>query len=309
MDTVETIILGQDEVARFWADGALLVRNVMSLEEASSFRNEVESSLSSWISQGLVQSTSTGGVLRTDMLSIPLMRKLLLDPRVISLARDLLGNEPVYFGDSTLSYGCGHRAWHRDNRTSDRGSFHGLDWQGRYPLIRLGLYLQDHKHHSGGLGIRLRSHLPVTTNPLIHSKITPTRLRNFLINHTGKAINIDHSYGDIVIWTLRTLHSAEAVRLKFLPRLRVNPILENIVPHWARLADDGRRMACFMTFAASGEHLDRYLAYLQTRDYMVQIWKNSVWDEQALAMANRAGLSVMSKQVAELKARHTDKNT
>lgn len=297
-------LINKDEIEQFWNQGALLVPQVFSPDEIAVWRQAIEVSLPSWRSQGLLIETSVGGRVKTDMLSQSLLLKILIEPRIVSLARTLLGTEPVYFGDSTFAYGPTGRGWHRDNRTSDRNIFTHADWQGHYPLIRVGLYLQDHKTHSGGLGVRLGSHLPSLKHPLINSKIVPRRLRSFFANHTGRSVHMDSCVGDVVIWTLRTLHSADAVRLKYFPQLRLAPFIENRLPHWARVANDGTRMACFMTFAAPSAHLDRYMTYLLDRDYMIDMWKHSVWDETVLNAAHVAGVKVIKDKVDALMSLH-----
>ena len=295
-------MLEKNDIAKFWNEGALLARDVLSEGETILLRHKIEGFIATWESQGLAQRTLTGGRLAVDLLSVPVLRNLLLDSRIISVVRSILGTQPVYFGDSTLSYGSASRGWHRDNRVCDRDNFSGLDWKGNYPIIRLGFYLQDHKIHSGGLGVRLGSHLPPDNNPFVHSKILPHYLRSILANHTGKPVNMGSTSGDLVIWSLKTLHSADAVRLKWLPHFRVPPFLENITPNRAKIPHSVRRIACFMTFAASGEHLDRYLSYLHTRDYMLELWKKSVWDEESISMAKEAGLSLVNQKNIALRS-------
>lgn len=287
-----------DEIIQFWQNGALLVRNFMSAEDTLNLRREIEAYIPEWKRQKLIATTLTGGRLVTDLLANPLLKKIVINQDLIRVVHGLLNAQPVYFGDSTFVYGPTGRGWHRDNRTSDRTSFNGLDWQGQYPLIRIGIYLQDHEQHSGGLGIRIGSHQPYSKMPFIHTKILPAKIKNFLANRTGYAVHMDSKPGDLVIWTLRTLHSADSVKLKIFSKLRLPTFIENKTPKWAKLANDGLRMACFMTFAAASEHLNRYLDYLQTRDYMQDIWRYSTWQEDDLRLAKQAGLIVMPKKYA-----------
>jgi hypothetical protein len=293
--------INETYVKQFWQEGALLFPNVFSPEEVMNWRQEIEAALPTWQSTNLILAAPMGGSIKTDLLANALLSKLLMEPRIITIAHAILGAEPIYFGDSTFVYGPSRPSWHRDNRVSDRSCFQGLDWQGQYPLIRFGLYLQDHKQHSGGLGVRLHSHLPVTKKgSLVNLKFLPRRVRSFLAHHTGKAVHMDSSPGDLVIWNLRTLHSADSVRLRWFPKLRLAPFLENRLPPWAKVAGDGKRMACFMTFAAPSPHLDHYLNYLLTRDYMRDIWKHSTWDEKTLGQARAAGMYVINEKIADL---------
>ena len=52
-------------------------------------------------------------------------------------------------------------------------------------------------------------------------------------------------------------------------------------------------MAFFMTFGIRDHHLERYLRYLRTRTYMVEIWQNSEFAPDVVAAAERAGIEVM----------------
>src|SRR5690242_5934824 len=64
-----------------------------------------------------------------DLLSVPSVRHVLMDPRVLRVMRELLGGTPCYFGDSGIRIGKnGARGWHRDNvnRRRWRG---GPDWR------------------------------------------------------------------------------------------------------------------------------------------------------------------------------------
>lgn len=209
-----------------------------------------------------------------DLLSNPLLRHVLLDPRVLGAVGELLGGEPVYFGDSSFRIGRnGVRVWHRDSvdKVRWRG---GHDWYEPYPLLRCGLYLQDQASHSGGLALRPHSNRPGRVLPALPRLV---RARP----------------GDLVAWDLRTVHSGEAVRLRGLPRLALNPRLQTRLPERLRVPEDGERIVMFMTFAMAGPHLDNYLAYLKTRDYMHQHWSDSQFGPEVWAEAKLAGLHVL----------------
>ncbi len=180
----------------------------------------------------------------------------------------------MYFGDSSVRFGAnGQRAWHRDNvnRRKWRG---GPDWHGRYPLLRCGLYLQDHAHHSGGLALRPRS------------------------NDAGRPLPtfaklVDTKAGDLVVWNLRTLHCGEVVRMRGLPMLPLHPKVQSLLPAGLRVPDDKQRIVLFMGFALADPHLEHYLAYLRTRDYMLAAWEKSRFPPEAWAEAEAAGLRML----------------
>jgi len=172
---------------------------------------------------------------------------VLLDDRILAIARQILGPQLVYFGDSSIQAGEGIRGFHKDN--VDRTDPNGPDWRGEYQLIRFGIYAQDHSHHSGGLKIRLKSH-------------------NFCSNHLGRAVNLATESGDVVVWYLRTTHSGNNVRIRYMPDLCMHPRIETLMPYSWRVPEELERFAVFGTFAAPGDHLERYLKYMEGRsDY------------------------------------------
>jgi hypothetical protein len=209
-----------------------------------------------------------------DLLSVPSLRPVLLDPRLLRVVRDLLGGQPNYFGDSSLRVGKnGARAWHRDNvdRSRRRG---GADWHDPYPLLRCGLYMQDQARFSGGLALRPASNRP--------RRLLPT---------LGKLVRA--RAGDLVVWDLRTVHSGEAVRMRGLPRLALHPRLQTLMPDALRVPEERERVVMFMTFALPGEHLDNYVKYLRTRDYMRKAWERARVAPEVWAQAESAGLEIV----------------
>lgn len=258
--------------------GYTIVRDLFEAEEVERLRRQVLETFAEMKQRGRV-GTDPGreGTIKSlngDLLSIPSLRHVLLEPRILRVVSELLGGEPVYFGDSSVRVGAnGARAWHRDN--VDRRKWRwGPDWRGSYPLLRCGLYLQDHAFHSGGLALRPRSN--DTKHPL------PT---------LGKLV--DSKAGDLVVWNLRTLHSGEVVRMRGLPALPLNPRLQSRLPVRLRVPDDGARIVLFMGFALPHRHLENYLAYLRTRDYMQGAWSHSRFGQEVWDEAERAGLHML----------------
>jgi Phytanoyl-CoA dioxygenase (PhyH) len=258
--------------------GYTIVRGLFDASEAEELRKLVSETFIELEQQGRVGADpgdegtikGVGG----DLLSIPSLRHVLLDPRILRVAGELLGGEPVYFGDSSVRVGAnGKRAWHRDN-VNRRKWRRGPDWHGTYPLLRCGLYLQDHAHHSGGLALRPRSHDAARPLPTL-------------------AKLVDTKAGDLVAWNLRTLHSGEVVRMRGLPTLPLNPRVQSRLPPRLRVPDDRQRIVLFMGFALADRHLDNYLTYLRTRDYMLAAWEKSRFPNEVWEEAEQAGLRML----------------
>lgn len=262
----------------FRARGYTVVRGLFAPEEIARLRVIAQDTIAQGEREGRVASgPGKEGTIRSgagDLLSIPSLRHVLLDPRLLEVVGELLGCQPQYFGDSSFRIGKnGVRGWHRDNvnRRRWRG---GPDWSDPYPLLRCGLYLQDQARHSGGLALRPHSNRPGLVRPTLPKLV-------------------DARAGDLVVWELRTVHSGEAVRLRGLPDLPLHPRLQTLLPQGARLPDDGERIVFFMTFAGPGAHLDHYIEYLESRDYMQGAWAGSRFGPEVWEQARQAGLHVL----------------
>ncbi|HET6224943.1 MAG TPA: phytanoyl-CoA dioxygenase family protein, partial [Bacteroidia bacterium] len=165
---------------KFDQEGFLLIKNVFSKEEIAQIRKDAYAEFELDTKKNLTFRNASklarnARFAKGDILSKEHLRKYLLDDRILFLVKKVLGGEPVYFGDSNYHFGVGFRGFHRDN--VDRTDRTAPDWQGEYPIVRLAIYLQDHKNYSGGLKIRVGSH----------------------INESGKPVFVDSEEGDVVI--------------------------------------------------------------------------------------------------------------
>ncbi|MGL5849843.1 MAG: hypothetical protein ACRCZD_03580, partial [Phycicoccus sp.] len=142
----EQVVDGID-IDDFWEKGYTILPGFYTQEEIAEFRT------------GAYESRGRGG----DLLANPALRGVLLDPRLVSVARTLLDTDDiVYTGDSSFTINGTQRGWHKDN--ADRLDARAPDWSGRYTQLRFGIYCQDHSEHTGGLNLRHGSHdIPNTT--------------------------------------------------------------------------------------------------------------------------------------------------
>ncbi len=264
------------DTKRFSEDGYLIIKNVFSPSEVEKLRANVYKQFEIDREKKLaVQSTEHG--LNTklaygDLLSKELLNEVLLNDTILRVARTILGNNDlVYFGDSSYQIGNGPNGFHRDN--IDRSNLDGPDWKGEYTLVRLGVYLQDHKRYSGGLKVRRGSHKKAS----------------------GEAVFVDSEVGDIVIWDLKTIHSGNGVRLKAFPNFSINTaVLEKNVPQFLRKEQEQERISMFMTFALKSSHLDRYInEYSLKRKDTIEHAKLSVYSLDVLDKAKQKNVEVM----------------
>jgi hypothetical protein len=254
--------------------GYALKQGVFSAEEIVRMRNEVTAQFLNDQSAGITHQVAKtkAKYAKGDLLSKKLLRHILLDPRIVQMAKDILNTDSlVYFGDSTYQLGTGARGFHRDCVDREFGT--GPDWQGHYNLIRMGIYLQDHAHFSGGLKIKIGSHL----------------------NNSGKSKFLDTMAGDVAAWSLKTLHSGNAVRIKGLKNFSIdNSSIENRIPDFMKLDEEQERAALFMTFGVEGVHMERYInEYMLKRPDVIENMKASVYDDEAIALIEKSGVKLI----------------
>lgn len=260
---------------QFDNDGYLIVKNAFEPQEIKHIREQVykqyEIDKKKNLTYELPQYNITAKFVNGDLLSKELLNNVLLNDNVLTIARKILGNDDlVYFGDSSYQIGTGSNGFHRDN--IDRSNLDGPDWKGDYTLVRLGIYLQDHKNYSGGLKVRKGSHK----------------------NKSGKALFVNSEIGDVVIWDLKTLHSGNAVRMKAMPDFSFNlAVLERNIPQFLRKEQEQERISLFMTFALKSSHLDRYITeYTLKRKDTIEHAKASVYNEEMLNLAKQKNVEV-----------------
>jgi hypothetical protein len=261
---------------QFEQDGYLVVKNAFTPEEIKQLREEAyrqyEIDKQKKLDFTIPNFKTKAKYNRGDLLSKELLRHALLDDRILKIARTILGSDDlIYFGDSSYQIGTGLRGFHRDN--IDRTDLNGPDWKGEYTLVRLGIYLQDHKNYSGGLKIKLGTHK----------------------NADGKPVFVDSEIGDIAIWSLKTIHSGNAVRLKLFPNYSINTSgKENMIPEFLKKDQQQERISLFMTYALRSSHLDRYInEYTLKRKDTIEHAKASVYDTAALELAKQKHVEVM----------------
>ncbi len=260
--------------SHFKENGYEVKPSVFSVGEVEIFRSKVYEQYEIDKRLGLTINEGTNSNLRLAdgcLLSKAKLREILLDPRVIQFARDILGSEKIiYWGDSSYQIGDGNRGFHRD--CLDRKDFNGPDWQSPYTLIRVGIYLQDHSKHSGGLRVKPGTHETATASPVF----------------------INSKPGDLVAWSLKLLHSGNAVRLRWFSTLSIkDTAIENRVPSFLRKEQECESIALFITFGSDSPHLYRYISeYQLKRNETVKSLKASVWNQDILKLAEQRGLDV-----------------
>lgn len=249
------------------AYGFCLVRNVFTEKEVSDIKTGMK-----------VSHEAYGGHI-PDLVTCPPLRGLLFDARILGIARELLGNELVYYPESAVNYEavvgpitlnpysvfhCDalgrpnelYKRWHSATDEPFRG-------------YRFGLYLQDYEHHSGGLKLGIGSHRGDPDD--LHKKSTEATGRE-MVDVGGRQFhipkidvpmhNVPSRPGDVVVWNLRTFHAAGARLLRNDPTRAFHPDIEKSLQEKmpdAFLPIPGPRLTIFFDLAAPTEDVDLYI--------------------------------------------------
>ena len=240
-------------------NGFLLIKEVFTEDEVEKLQSYCQQSCS------LVSFEKS---IPGDIFDDETLRPILFKKKIIKLLHEILGEPPVYFRDSQIHCKPNERVFHSDSR-ADYLNPRKSD----YPIYRLGVFMQDHSNHSGGIKFRKNSHRRLIFNKLnIKNLFTgkgfhkdPIVYLNF-----GKIENAKAKLGDIVIWSLRTEHSGGAVIPKFFTNLAVIPKFDNFIPNFLKLPEHKNRMSIFYAFGKDGPQLKSYLEYK----------KNNINDEE-----------------------------
>ena len=245
--------------AKFDRDGFLLIKNVLTPEEVQVLRDAAYSTVAEDEKKGTLFMHRYAKNHLGCLTNIEAFKNLILDDRVVSIAEKLLGDRPLFFGDSIFEIGIGSRGFHKD--TSERKDESHPDWTEDYPIMRIAFYLEDHKDHSGGLKVRVGSNNTVKTNK-------------------GKALIVPSQAGDAVAFSLRTSHAGNAVRLKIAPNLSLHNSLEKRVPSFLQIPEEKERVSIFLTYGLKSGALDRYMDFMRNHKIYKRRIEESEYPEE-----------------------------
>ena len=114
-------------------------------------------------------------------------------------------------------------------------------------------------------------------------------------NADGEVVFVDNEIGDVGVWSYKTIHSGNAVRFKWFPKLSINRATrEGLIPAFLRKPEQKERIAIFMAFSLKTKHLDRYIKeFSLKREDMLKHLKASKYNEEALESAKKKNITVM----------------
>tara|TARA_B100001063_G_C16754162_1_gene552088 strand:+ start:905 stop:1765 length:861 start_codon:yes stop_codon:yes gene_type:complete len=204
------------------------------------------------------------------------VRKLLLKKELIETINEILNtNNLLYYADSNV---VNHK-----NPFKSRNGFHHdargedplIPYENEYPIVRAAIYFENYKDYSGGLKIKEKSHryfcflfrrVFSSLNNLRKIIFTKTRYSLNSIK-LGKSINLELEEGDVVIWNLKTHHCGTSRRLKWFPKISLQPNIEKLLPSSIFLPTQYEQDRCsiFSTFAKKDLKDKNILGYLKIK--------------------------------------------
>lgn len=260
---------------RFRRNGIVVLKEYLAPSSRDSLRARLENKLQAAShNQGVSRLTDypRADFLLGDILAVRELGDvdyIFFRDELLDAARAILGTENLlYWGDSSVQFGEGGRGFHKDN--VERSDATHDDWHGDYGLLRCGFYFQDHVGHSGGLKVRLGSHN--------------------IANHLGgKICDIESSYGDLVVWSMRLTHSGNNRKLRAIPRLALHPRVEAKAPGWMTLPEEMRRISAFCSLGRPGLQTQNYIDKMNSRsaDYAPYFQRARRADEAAAILQRR----------------------
>jgi len=270
--TTKNVKLDQD---KFWRDGFVVLRGLFSRSEFRTLRERVMESL---------HARERDGTPVVDCLAETVLAPYVYDERLLTVARRLLGSSDIaYFGDSNYAV-VGHNyepgrdvgGWHRDN--TDRSDTTLPDWDGRYSLIRFGLYLQDHGGTSGGLIVRRTSHDRI--------------LRGWRAHLADRYLNTRE--GDVGVWSMRIQHAGLGRCLRGMPWFPLGPHWQKTLPEALQAPFGAEERAGFwVSYGLNDHHLQRHCDYLVRRTERLEMWRDAYYSAETRAACVRAGLTII----------------
>lgn len=191
MPTVRNGPLSKEQITSFNENGFLHVRNFLSKDQVQELRSEMLRAVKEGIAWKKTKYGQTGYGIQDLFNKLPKTKWLSREPRLMAMLKQLLGNDIADINDNGAAVGLVNKVWHKDNeyytREEERKGYE-LDWKPDYKVTRAVYYLQEHKKHSGALGVKAGSH----------------KIQNL---KGGKPVIVDNDAGDLIIFDTRLTHA------------------------------------------------------------------------------------------------------
>lgn len=287
--------------------GFALVKGVFRPDEVETLRARVLDAAKLDYSLSSISSLSVA----RDILSVPELRHVVLDERILAIVRTALGGTPVYFGMSRISIHF-ERRWlffHADNLDARLRDPDGPDWGPDYSLVSVGIYLQDHSREPGSIWFREGSHRRPSA---------------------GRLVPLANELGDVGIWSLALTHgigsfrptplgaaltaAAEALRQRLRrasPPVRRRPLERPRILLQLFFGLDDRHLARFTDHVLRLDEMRAGNPRLEILEWVRRVWRNSPYDTEVWEAARGKDLVIrdMSAALDKLEAARTPEET
>jgi hypothetical protein len=271
-------MLTPNQVEAYHREGFLIVPSVFTREEIETFQRagteHARSGAAGWF-----------------LHKIQGLQDLWLDARLISIARALLDGPITYFLEATFlrksfaenPYPGGRRNLHHDAKGTPGHLYNRMHepMDFAYPVLRMGIYMQNYSEWSGALKVSPGSH-----------KIDTSKFDQAALPF----VNVIARPGDVVCFNTRTLHTTNALRARSEPDLVLSPDEEALaiaeVPE-AFLPHPPLREAMFIDYSESN-----WMADLFIKNRACQAWDShdglvaAFHDRDMAKNADRAGIQL-----------------
>ncbi len=269
-------MINKTEIEKFWKDGYIILRNVYSSEQVESFRQIIKNEVVKDLGHESKNYKLLQQVNLKDILSYEGLEDTILNEKLIKSINGILDENVVYWGYSSFRWNeLAYRSFHNDAKNDFECPF-----STKYPLLRIGIYLQDHSDFSNGLKIWKGSCHTLRYGRTLLKKVflEKKNIKYLLPQQLYKSINVKTKPGDVVIWNLRTCHSGMPIRIKYFPDVSFHPIIENFIEKYFPkliIKSDKERAVIFSTFGKEGEALDNFIKDNLKHPELKKILENS----------------------------------
>ena len=278
----------------FWKNGYVVLRNIYSDEQIQRYRKFIKKNIEELVGKGKKNWKDLEIIKNRDVLSYPELRDSILNKNLLDSIKSIFENEDFYYwGYSTFRYNeKSYRSVHNDAKNDYQNPF-----KTPYPLLRIGIYLQDHKNFSNGLKVFKGSCHSLKYGRTMLKKILKEKEFRYLIPQQIKPINIDTMPGDVVIWNLRTCHSGNALRLKYFKNITLKPYMENFLQKYFPnifLENERERAVIFATFGKMGKPLKNFIKNNLNHIEISSLIKNSNFlNREIISISEKLGLKLL----------------
>lgn len=223
-----------------------------------------------------------------DLYSLPSLRWVMLNERVRAIAHQLLGTTLSYYRETNLVFEKERSSntlqpyteFHCDARGTADNLHLRKDYEDGciYPVYRFAIYFRNYRDHSGGLKVAVGSHVnrgdyfrqyefqkTVMSLPRVLTRIGNDDFKFPIAPFP--ILNVPSMPGDLVIFNLRTFHSAGAARFRDRPDFALLPLVEQLMLAEERNhrlfapIPDGCRNAIFFDYCRPGPDADFYIKW------------------------------------------------